>query len=126
MNSKQKSALLDPLFNDNPITAQVLGICSALAVTTKLETSVVMSIAVIAVMSLSNLTISLIRNLRLISLLLEFHYHPLHSFGSGSLHSCQCYLVERLWFVHCRIFLYVFRFFIHNFRYLLYCPYIHY
>ena len=63
MNTKYKSALLDPLFNDNPITAQVLGIYSALAVTTKLETSVVMSIAVIAVMSLSNLTVSVIRNL---------------------------------------------------------------
>jgi Na+-transporting NADH:ubiquinone oxidoreductase subunit D len=63
MNRKQKAALLDPLFNDNPIAAQVLGICSALAVTTKLETSVVMSLAVIAVLSLSNLSISLIRNL---------------------------------------------------------------
>jgi len=63
MNPKQKKALLDPLFNDNPIAAQVLGICSALAVTTKLETSVVMSLAVIAVLSLSNLSISLIRNL---------------------------------------------------------------
>ena len=63
MNSKQKSALLDPLFNDNPIAAQVLGICSALAVTTKLETSVVMSLAVIAVLTLSNLSVSLIRNL---------------------------------------------------------------
>ncbi len=63
MNQARKKALLDPLFNDNPIAAQVLGICSALAVTTKLETSVVMSLAVIAVLSLSNLTISLIRNL---------------------------------------------------------------
>ena len=63
MNAKQKAALLDPLFNDNPIAAQVLGICSALAVTTKLETSVVMSVAVIAVMTLSNFTVSLIRNL---------------------------------------------------------------
>ena len=63
MNRKQKAALLDPLFNDNPIAAQVLGICSALAVTTKLETSVVMSLAVIAVLTLSNLSISLIRNL---------------------------------------------------------------
>jgi Na+-transporting NADH:ubiquinone oxidoreductase subunit D len=63
MNRKQKAALLDPLFNDNPIAAQVLGICSALAVTTKLETSVVMSLAVIAVLSLSNLSVSLIRNL---------------------------------------------------------------
>jgi hypothetical protein len=48
MLSKNKRALLDPLFNDNPIALQVLGICSALAVTTKLETSVVMSLAVIA------------------------------------------------------------------------------
>lgn len=63
MNAKRKGALLDPLFNDNPIAIQVLGICSALAVTTKLETSVVMSIAVIAVVALSNFTISLVRNL---------------------------------------------------------------
>jgi Na+-transporting NADH:ubiquinone oxidoreductase subunit D len=63
MNQARKKALLDPLFNDNPIAAQVLGICSALAVTTKLETSVVMSLAVIAVLTLSNFIISLIRNL---------------------------------------------------------------
>lgn len=63
MNVAHKKALFDPLFNDNPIAAQVLGICSALAVTTKLETSVVMSIAVICVLSLSNLSVSLIRNL---------------------------------------------------------------
>jgi Na+-transporting NADH:ubiquinone oxidoreductase subunit D len=63
MNQKQKRALLDPLFNNNPIAIQVLGICSALAVTTKLETSVVMSIAVIAVVALSNFSVSLIRNL---------------------------------------------------------------
>jgi Na+-transporting NADH:ubiquinone oxidoreductase subunit D len=62
MKAAHKQALLDPLFNDNPIAAQVLGICSALAVTTKMETSVVMSLAVIAVMSLSNLSVSLIRN----------------------------------------------------------------
>jgi Na+-transporting NADH:ubiquinone oxidoreductase subunit D len=63
MNRKQKAALLDPLFNDNPIAMQVLGICSALAVTTKLETSVVMSAAVIAVLTLSNFSVSLIRNM---------------------------------------------------------------
>ncbi|MCU0305440.1 MAG: NADH:ubiquinone reductase (Na(+)-transporting) subunit D [Thermoanaerobaculales bacterium] len=62
MNRKQKAALLDPLFNDNPIATQVLGICSALAVTTKLETSIVMAIAVTVVLSLSNLSVSLIRN----------------------------------------------------------------
>ena len=54
--------LLDPLFDNNPIGVQVLGICSALAVTTKLETALVMSAAVIGVLVLSNLSISLIRN----------------------------------------------------------------
>lgn len=63
MKAAHKKALFDPLFNDNPIAAQVLGICSALAVTTKLETSVVMSLAVIAVLALSNLSVSVIRNL---------------------------------------------------------------
>jgi Na+-transporting NADH:ubiquinone oxidoreductase subunit D len=63
MTPNQKKALIDPLFTDNPIAVQVLGICSALAVTTKMETSVVMSIAVIAVLTLSNLSISLIRNM---------------------------------------------------------------
>jgi Na+-transporting NADH:ubiquinone oxidoreductase subunit D len=60
--SSNKAVLLDPLFNDNPIALQVLGICSALAVTTKLETAFVMSLAVIAVTMFSNLIISLIRN----------------------------------------------------------------
>lgn len=60
--SKAREALLDPLFNNNPISLQVLGICSALAVTTKLETSVVMSLAVIAVLAGSNVSVSLIRN----------------------------------------------------------------
>ncbi len=62
MDKKTKSTLIDPLFNDNPIALQVLGICSALAVTTKMETAVVMSIALTAVTTLSNLSISLIRN----------------------------------------------------------------
>jgi len=62
MKAAHKKALFDPLFNDNPIASQVLGICSALAVTTKLETSVVMSLAVIAVLALSNFSISAIRN----------------------------------------------------------------
>ena len=61
MKTKNRQALIDPLFNDNPIAMQVLGICSALAVTTKLETSVVMSAAVIGVMTLSNLFVSLLR-----------------------------------------------------------------
>ena len=62
MAAKTKEILLDPLFTNNPIALQVLGICSALAVTTKLETSVVMALAVTAVTALSNLSISAIRN----------------------------------------------------------------
>lgn len=61
MASPAKQALLDPLFENNPITLQVLGICSALAVTTKLETSLVMCGAVIFVLTLSNFSVSLIR-----------------------------------------------------------------
>ncbi|MDZ7764200.1 MAG: NADH:ubiquinone reductase (Na(+)-transporting) subunit D [Melioribacteraceae bacterium] len=58
---KYKEILLDPIFNNNPIALQILGICSALAVTAKLETSVVMSLAVIFVLTFSNLSVSLIR-----------------------------------------------------------------
>lgn len=59
---KYKKMLLEPVFENNPIALQMLGICSALAVTTKLETAVVMSLAVMFVLSLSNLSVSLIRN----------------------------------------------------------------
>jgi Na+-transporting NADH:ubiquinone oxidoreductase subunit D len=62
MANKEREALIDPLFNNNPIALQVLGICSALAVTTKLETAFVMSLAVIAVTTLSNTAVSVIRN----------------------------------------------------------------
>jgi Na+-transporting NADH:ubiquinone oxidoreductase subunit D len=60
--SKYKNALLDPVFNDNPIARQILGICSALAVTSKLETSIVMALAVIFVVTFANLAVSIIRN----------------------------------------------------------------
>ncbi len=60
--SKNREVLLDPLFNNNPIALQVLGICSALAVTTKLEMTIVMCLAVTAVLVGSNLSISLLRN----------------------------------------------------------------
>ena len=56
-----KAIILDPLINNNPIALQVLGICSALAVTTKLETSLTMCAAVIAVLVCSNGAVSLIR-----------------------------------------------------------------
>ncbi len=60
--SKAKDVLLDPVFKNNPIALQVLGICSALAVTTKLDTSLTMCVAVIFVVAFSNLAVSLIRN----------------------------------------------------------------
>ena len=60
--SKIKSAIFEPLFNNNPIALQILGICSALAVTTKLDTAIVMCAAVVAVTGLSNFFVSIIRN----------------------------------------------------------------
>ena len=60
--SKSRDVLLDPLFNKNPIGLQILGICSALAVTTKLETVIVMALAVTFVIAGSNVSVSLIRN----------------------------------------------------------------
>lgn len=63
MADKAKDVLFNPLFNDNPIALQILGICSALAVTTKLETSVTMALAVTFVLSLSSTAVSLIRKI---------------------------------------------------------------
>ena len=60
--SKYKQILLDPVFKNNPIALQVLGICSALAVTTKLETAITMSLAVTIVTACASFAISLIRN----------------------------------------------------------------
>jgi len=60
--NKSREALLDPLFDNNPIALQVLGVCSALAVTTKMETAVVMALAVTVVTGLSNMAVSFIRN----------------------------------------------------------------
>jgi len=57
-----KKILFDPVFNNNPIALQVLGICSALAVTTKMETTLVMSVAVTLVTAFSSLSVSIIRN----------------------------------------------------------------
>ena len=57
-----KTALFGPVFANNPIALQVLGICSALAVTTKMEKAIVMGIALTMVTAFSNLFISLIRN----------------------------------------------------------------
>ncbi|MFU2076196.1 NADH:ubiquinone reductase (Na(+)-transporting) subunit D [Gallibacterium anatis] len=61
-NANMKKLLLSPVVNNNPIALQILGICSALAVTTKLETAVVMAIAVSLVTAFSSFFISCIRN----------------------------------------------------------------
>lgn len=61
LSGKAKQALLGPLNKNNPILVQVLGICSALAVTSKLEPSVVMAIAVVIVTAFGNVIISLLR-----------------------------------------------------------------
>ena len=60
--SKLKTVIFEPLFNNNPIALQILGICSALAVTTKMDKALVMCLAVIAVTGLSNFFVSIIRN----------------------------------------------------------------
>ncbi|NRA45082.1 MAG: NADH:ubiquinone reductase (Na(+)-transporting) subunit D [Oligoflexales bacterium] len=62
MAEKSKDILLGPIFVNNPIALQILGICSALAVTSKLSTTITMCVAVIFVIALSNFSVSLIRN----------------------------------------------------------------
>ena len=60
-SAKNLKLLSEPLGQNNPITVQVLGICSALAVTVKLKPSIVMAISVMAVLAVSNVVISLLR-----------------------------------------------------------------
>ncbi len=62
MSANAKEVLLSPIFNNNPIGLQILGICSALAVTTKMSVALVMCLALTFVLTLSNVFISLIRN----------------------------------------------------------------
>lgn len=62
MKAENKNALLNPLVDNNPIALQVLGICSALAVTSSMSTALAMCIALLFVVAFSNLFVSLIRN----------------------------------------------------------------
>ena len=62
-SKKNKKLITDPLDENNPVTIQVLGICSALAVTVQMKAAVVMSVAVLFVLILANVTVSIIRNL---------------------------------------------------------------
>lgn len=61
-DASAKKVLFEPIFSNNPIALQILGICSALAVTTSLKLSLVMGLAVIFVISLSNVSVSVIRS----------------------------------------------------------------
>jgi Na+-transporting NADH:ubiquinone oxidoreductase subunit D len=61
MAMKQRDILFQPIFDNNPIALQILGICSALAITTTLQTTVTMCLAVIFVLTLSNFFVSLVR-----------------------------------------------------------------
>ncbi len=63
LSKKDAKLITDPLTDNNPITIQVLGICSALAITAELKPSIVMSIAVLFVMGVGNVVISLMRNI---------------------------------------------------------------
>ena len=63
LSKQSKNTVVDPLMANNPISLQVLGICSALAVTVKMDTAVVMTLAVIAVLCISNTVISLLRRM---------------------------------------------------------------
>ncbi len=62
-SKRRKKFITDPLNDDNPVTIQVLGICSALAVTVKMQPTLVMSIAVVFVIVFSNLIISMMRDM---------------------------------------------------------------
>lgn len=62
-SARNKKLITDPFNNSNPITVQVLGICSALAVTVQMKPSIVMALSVTVVCAFANLTISLLRNI---------------------------------------------------------------
>ena len=63
LSKKDVALIKDPLADNNPITIQVLGICSALAITAELEAAIVMSISVLFVLGIGNVVISLMRNI---------------------------------------------------------------
>ena len=63
LSKKDRGLILDPLADNNPITIQVLGICSALAITAQLKASIVMALSVVFVLAVGNVVISLMRNI---------------------------------------------------------------
>ena len=85
LSKKDAKLILDPLADNNPITIQVLGICSALAITAQLKASIVMAISVMVVLALGNVVISLIRNIIPPKIRIIVQYH------------CQGFKVKSLW-----------------------------
>ena len=63
LSPKNRKLLSDPMDDNNPITVQVLGICSALAITVQLKPAVVMALSVLVVLSVANVVVSLMRNM---------------------------------------------------------------
>ncbi len=63
ISKKHKGLLLDPLADNNPVTIQVLGVCSALAITAQLMPSIIMAVSVVFVLGAGNVIISLMRNI---------------------------------------------------------------
>ena len=62
LSKRRKKLITDPLIDDNPVTVQVLGICSALAITAELKASVIMALSVVFVLGAGNVLVSLLRN----------------------------------------------------------------
>jgi Na+-transporting NADH:ubiquinone oxidoreductase subunit D len=62
LSTQERAILTDPIFDNNPIGVQVLGICSALAVTTRLDKAIVLGLGVIAIMTIASFAVSLVRN----------------------------------------------------------------
>ena len=102
-SKKNRRLVTDPFNDTNPITVQVLGICSALAVTSKVDKAIVMSIAVVAVCALANVTISLLRNrippqirmivqLVIVASLVTLVREVLHAFSFGMYKDLSVYI----------------------------------
>ena len=80
ISKKDSRLILDPLADNNPITIQVLGICSALAITAQLKASIVMAVSVMVVLGVGNVVISLLRNV-IPGHLLKVRSHPFQPFA---------------------------------------------
>ena len=98
LDRKSRQVLSDPLMSNNPITFQVLGICSALAVTVKMDTALVMTVAVAFVLTMSNTILSLT-----VATILEIYSTGTCFFSASSfVFFCRfsCFLILLSWSLH--------------------------